>query len=46
MNPEQLIPIILATLSIGFSSFNKNKQWTMISFIVWLAIFAMTFILK
>ncbi|MBS3167317.1 hypothetical protein J4403_03880 [Candidatus Woesearchaeota archaeon] len=44
MNPINFIPIILATLSLSFASFIKNKNWAIISFIVWLVIFVLTFL--
>ncbi len=43
MNPITFIPIIIATLSLAFASFIKNRNWALISFIVWLVIFVLTF---
>lgn len=43
MNPISFIPLIIATLSLVFASFIRNKNWAIISFIVWLVIFVLTF---
>ena len=43
MNTINFIPIIIATLSLAFASFVRNKNWAIISFIVWLVIFVLTF---
>ncbi len=43
MNPITFIPIIIATLSLAFASFIRNRNWALISFIVWLVIFVLTF---
>ena len=43
MNAISFIPIIIATLSLAFASFVRNKNWAIISFIVWLVIFVLTF---
>jgi len=43
MNPISFIPIIIATLSLAFASFVRNKSWALISFVVWIVIFVLTF---
>ncbi len=43
MNAIEFIPIIIATISLAFASFLKNKNWALISFVVWLVIFVLTF---
>lgn len=43
MNPINFIPIIIATLSLAFASFVRNRNWAIISFVVWLVIFVLTF---
>ncbi len=44
MNPLNFIPIILATLALAFSSFTRNKSWALISFVIWLVLFVLTFL--
>ena len=44
MNPLNFIPIILATLALAFASFNRNKSWALISFVIWLVLFVLTFL--
>ncbi len=46
MNPLNFIPIIIATLSLAYSSFLRKKDWALISFIVWLVIFVLTFFIS
>ncbi len=43
MNAISFIPIIIATLSLAFASFVRNRNWAVISFIVWIVIFVLTF---
>lgn len=46
MSAVQMIPVVLASLSLAFASFAKNKDWATIAFIVWLVLFMLTFIIK
>lgn len=41
-----MIPVILASLSLAFASFARNKDWAMIAFIVWIVLFMLTFFIK
>lgn len=34
---------MIATLSLAYASFMRNKNWAVIAFIVWLLIFVLTF---
>lgn len=43
MNPLNFVPLMIATLSLAFASFMKNRNWAMIAFVVWLVIFVLTF---
>ena len=43
MNPVQFIPIIIVTISLAYASFLRNKNWALISFVVWLVLFVLTF---
>ncbi len=43
MTPIEFIPIIIATISLAYASFLRNKNWALISFIVWLVLFESTF---
>ena len=42
---EQFIPLVLATFGLAYASFKtkkKNKNWLIISFIIWLMAFLWT----
>jgi len=43
MNAINFIPITIATLSLAFASFIRSRNWAIISFIVWIVIFVLTF---
>lgn len=43
MNPINFIPLIIASISLAYASFSKKKDWALISFIVWLVLFVLTF---
>ena len=43
LNPINFVPIIIATLSLAFASFMRNKNWAMISFVIWLVLFVLIF---
>lgn len=43
MEPIRLIPLIIATLGLVFASFIKKKEWVIVTFVVWIVIFVLTF---
>jgi len=45
MGAEQFIPLLLATFGLAYAAFKskeKNKNWLIIAFIVWLMAFLWT----
>ncbi len=43
MNPINFVPLMIATLSLGYASFMQKKEWVNISFAVWLVLFVLLF---
>jgi len=41
MNPIQYIPTLIATISLGYASFIRNRIWAVLAFIVWFFLFVL-----